>query len=91
MLAKQQICGHKRTRQQCKNVAVERLAAYFEIPQLMYALPPIARSALMIPANETLSLNKKYVPIKEKIGCSVTRTTELATEVYSSERNHKIK
>src|SRR5699024_12325370 len=39
---------------------------------------------------EKRSPKKKYVPIKAKTGCKVTRTTELATDVRFNDSNHSM-
>lgn len=46
---------------------------------------------LMVAATEKRSPKKKYVPIKANIGCKVTKTTELATDVIFSDSNQRMK
>src|SRR5699024_11902046 len=50
-------------------------------PQLIIKLPSNVINILIIAATENRSPKKKYVPTKANIGCSVTSTTELATDV----------
>src|SRR5699024_918917 len=54
-------------------------------------LPNIVIIKLIVAATEKRSPKKKYVPIKAKIGCKVTRTTELATDVMFNDSNQSMK
>src|SRR5699024_11639687 len=60
-------------------------------PQLIITLPNIVIIKLMVAATEKRSPKKKYVPINAKIGCKVTRTTELATDVRFNDSNQSMK
>src|SRR5699024_2089914 len=60
-------------------------------PQLIITLPNIVIIKLIVAATEKRSPKKKYVPIKAKTGCKVTRTTELATDVRLNDSNHSMK